>query len=292
MKAADWVPANAKIHIDLVGGTPQGRAWVEGTGEVAVSTVLGTDPNTEGGWQSAEYDPAKLVANYGYGTANVAASPLTVALIGAARALVVAGATVRVQQKRMTTVLSGGTITYALASADANSGIQFIVNDSPNSVKGTSWNLGYDVAITGLLNNSAGAQNVVAATFLPTRAALSNNGSSPALSQALTPEHFPTSGDSPIVCSLFEIIPNNFLQSATIYPPQPDAALPGLSGLSEPPSPAIEPPGLAGSGANGAYGRVYYGEDGYSDSHLRRLRKRRRDMVREQVVRLARLQEK
>lgn len=28
-----WVPADAKIQIDLVGGDPQGRAWVEGIGE-------------------------------------------------------------------------------------------------------------------------------------------------------------------------------------------------------------------------------------------------------------------
>jgi hypothetical protein len=34
------VPANAVIHIDLVGGTPQGRAWVDGVGEVALTSVV------------------------------------------------------------------------------------------------------------------------------------------------------------------------------------------------------------------------------------------------------------
>jgi hypothetical protein len=34
-----WVPANAKIHIDFVGGTPQGRAWCDGA-EVAIETLI------------------------------------------------------------------------------------------------------------------------------------------------------------------------------------------------------------------------------------------------------------
>ena len=38
--APAWVPANAVIHIDLVGGTPQGRAWVQGTGAVTLGSVL------------------------------------------------------------------------------------------------------------------------------------------------------------------------------------------------------------------------------------------------------------
>lgn len=44
----EWVPADAKVHIDFFGGDPQGRAWVEGTGEVAIDMLLGSDPNTEG----------------------------------------------------------------------------------------------------------------------------------------------------------------------------------------------------------------------------------------------------
>ena len=35
-----WVPSGAKIHIDFLGGTPQGRAWLEGTGVVALNSVV------------------------------------------------------------------------------------------------------------------------------------------------------------------------------------------------------------------------------------------------------------
>ena len=38
--APEWVPEGAVIHIDLVGGDPQGRAWVDGTGEVDLNTFL------------------------------------------------------------------------------------------------------------------------------------------------------------------------------------------------------------------------------------------------------------
>jgi hypothetical protein len=60
--APDWVPADAKIHIDLVGGDPQGRAWVEGTGVVAVDTLLGAS----GLFPERSYDPDNLVADVGY----------------------------------------------------------------------------------------------------------------------------------------------------------------------------------------------------------------------------------
>ncbi len=66
--APEWVPdAFAEgIYIDLVGGDPQGRAWVFGTGEVAVDTQLGSDPNTENGWAVSGYEAGRFSAN-GYG---------------------------------------------------------------------------------------------------------------------------------------------------------------------------------------------------------------------------------
>src|SRR5580765_7464155 len=73
--APDWVPNNAKIHIDLIA---PGRAWTEADGEVAIDTLLGSDPNTEAGWYPTEYNPTNLTGD-GYGNA----AGINPALIGA-----------------------------------------------------------------------------------------------------------------------------------------------------------------------------------------------------------------
>jgi hypothetical protein len=39
------------------------RAWTEADGEVAIDTLLGSDPNTENGWDPSAYDPAQLTAD-------------------------------------------------------------------------------------------------------------------------------------------------------------------------------------------------------------------------------------
>ena len=85
-----WVPADAKIHIDFLGGSPQGRAWSNGA-EVAIDTLLGNDPNTENGWGIAGYDPANLTTD-GYGGSDVAA-------IGFLRDAVLSGSTFAVLSK-------------------------------------------------------------------------------------------------------------------------------------------------------------------------------------------------
>src|SRR6185436_2452345 len=116
--APDWVPANAVIHIDLVGGSPQGRAWNNGA-EVDVDTLLGTDPNTPNGWAQTEYDPADLTANgLVYGTSGEDLPP---ALIGAARTLMLDGATIRVEFYQ---TAQGDPSPLALLSADGNDAIQ------------------------------------------------------------------------------------------------------------------------------------------------------------------------
>lgn len=86
--APEWVPAGYDIWIEprVLDGFPNGRAWVAGTGIVAVNTLLGTDPNSENYQGASAYDPANL-------TADGLAENGIVALIGEARTRVIAGAT-------------------------------------------------------------------------------------------------------------------------------------------------------------------------------------------------------
>ena len=74
-----WVPANARIHVDFLGGSPQGRAYGDGV-VVAVNTLLGSDPATVSSYGATSYNPAYLVPN-GYANNSPAA------FIGAARSL-------------------------------------------------------------------------------------------------------------------------------------------------------------------------------------------------------------
>jgi hypothetical protein len=102
--APDWVPADAKIHIDLVGGTPQGRAWVDGTGEVAVETLLGSDPNTDNAWGTTSYDSANLTAD---GYVWSASGDGAIAFLGVLRAAVVGGSTSVIRTKTLALDVAG-----------------------------------------------------------------------------------------------------------------------------------------------------------------------------------------
>lgn len=226
--APDWVPANAAIHIDLVGGTPQGRAWVAGTGEVAVDTLLGSDPNTVDGWGNCTYDPADLATD-GLLTGN------DVAFIGACRAALISGATFVYRFKGQQTDPGGSTYMEYL-SADGEAGLEVITQIPGGGGNGSisSWNGTASAATAAVINMTAGAINVVAATITPTRGDIALNGSA-AATTPLTTDDFPTSGASPIVAVLMEITgsPTNgwYWQSFTLYDPLPSTA--GLSDLSE-----------------------------------------------------------
>ena len=110
----EWVPANALVHIDLVGGSPQGRAWVDGVGEGAVDTLFGEDANAENYWDGASgYDPGALTAS-GLVPSGVAA------FIGAARTLLTTASGVSVVMQVTNSGVNGSGVIY-ISSASGNS---------------------------------------------------------------------------------------------------------------------------------------------------------------------------
>jgi hypothetical protein len=221
--APDWVPENAAIHIDLVGGSPQGRAWVDGTGEVAVDALLGSDPNTESGWGDTSYDPGSLQP-YGYSSEF---DP--VALIGAARSMFFTGATVVIRFWA-----AAGTNSFEVLvpiSADGNGIIDITAIPNAGTIDiVANWS---DTirTMTGALNyNPSGlALNCIAVTLIPARCDVAANGNT-AVTDVLTEVLYPTSGPSALV-AVFLATATNFLDSITFYDPLPTTT--GLSELSD-----------------------------------------------------------
>lgn len=221
----EWVPENAKIHIDLVGGSPQGRAWVDGVGIVEIDTLLGTDENSSVG--ATSYDPENLTSD-GY----VAPPGEPVAGIGSLRTQVFADATVVMRTKEVPTD-NDASHYLALVAADGNAGLEIDVELTSRRIHGYSWGSGdADAEILTIVNRGvAGAINVLAATITATRLDLSENGSD-ATTTILTADDYPVAGDSPLVAVIFAVA-NSYtaLQSITIYDPLPSTT--GLSELSE-----------------------------------------------------------
>jgi len=222
-----WVPAGARIHIDLVGGTPQGRAWVDGTGEVAVDTLLGSDPNTESGWNVTFYDPAYLMSDGYYGDGVV----LVTAFIGAARSKVLTGGTTVVRFRDPLSCLTHSV--FALVSADGNNGLEIELRGNQSQrVNANSWNGSLDLTIQNILNTLAdGAINVLAFTLTQTRIDFAVNGSD-AVTSPLTVDDYPVDGDGALVAVVIDQRQNcEAIQSITIYDQLSTIA--GLSELSE-----------------------------------------------------------
>ena len=94
----EWVPDDAVIHIDFLGGAPQGRAWTEAAGEVGIATLLGNDPAVYDYVPNDTGYNASLITSNGY---DPRGSGLQTAFIGAARTKILAGVTMRLVQKRM-----------------------------------------------------------------------------------------------------------------------------------------------------------------------------------------------
>lgn len=218
----EWVPADGvtalQIYIDLVGGDPQGRAWIRGIGEVAVDTLLGTDPNTENGWGVSSYSPENLTAD-GYVQGGD-----YLALIGAARTLMTDGATIVVRSKQVGD-LQNAVISFV--SADGNDSIVFELDKDTRTFGIFSWGGSLDVSIENIENVGSGAVNVIAVTLVTDRADGSANGSDP---DTGVPDETDRPPGNPLVAWVIyysEIA----LQSITLYDPLPSTT--GLSALSE-----------------------------------------------------------
>jgi hypothetical protein len=223
--APDWVPADAKIHIDLVGGEPQGRAWVEGVGVVAVDTLLGSDPNTENAWDVTVYNPEQLIVD-GYAMSD------PVALIGATLAKLLAGATVRVKIKDNDSLQN---FDLEMLSGSGVTGVSFVLTNAnvglnPRKARTSSWIGPTALTIANPTNQGVDAVNVVAFTTTSTRSDVAANGSDVA-SLNLTENDYPASGADQIICALIDALTPAALQSITLYDALPSTA--GLSELSE-----------------------------------------------------------
>jgi hypothetical protein len=213
----DWVPANAKIHIDLIGN----RAWSDGAA-VAVDTLLGSDPNTANAWGPSLYDPAKLMAD-GYVTDGNDAP----ALIGNALIKVLDAATIVVRTKRVTTDAFGFSPVVSV-SADGNDAVELDLQ-SNGVAEASSYNGSLAITISDVVNVGLGSVNCAAVTVTVDRFDLAVNGSS-AVAGVLASDDRPV--DNPLVAAIVDPNKNNAIQSITIYDPLPDTT--GLSELSMP----------------------------------------------------------
>jgi hypothetical protein len=224
--APAWVPADAIIHIDFLGGTPQGRAWTEADGEVGIETLLGDDDNTDYYTRQSEYDPAGIQED-GYHKPERDQNPPP-AFIGAARAKLLAGATMRVQ------FLCNGPIgstefPIIMMAGTGQVGIDWRfegteIPDRTNKAGVASWT---NVARTATAVRSD-TLNCFALTITPTRGELAANGSS-TMALALSEEDWPTSGADQINAGIVDVF---CIQSITIHDPLPDTT--GLPALSIP----------------------------------------------------------
>lgn len=223
----DWVPEGAVIHIDFLGGTPQGRAWTADDGEVGIETLLGSDPNTENGWDITAYDELRITADgYVQYDEEVGGSPL--AFIGAARTLLLGAATSSYSTVNLDATLQVAISSLLFLSADGNDALQLDVSNPDTTVY--AWQGAASATISGVTNDEApGARNVLAATVTASRLEAALNGSN-AVALTLTSAERPA-GNSLVAVVLDLRSSGKAIQSITIYDPLPDTT--GLSELSE-----------------------------------------------------------
>jgi hypothetical protein len=223
-----WVPANAKIHIDFLGGTPQGRAWVDGTGEVAIETLLGSDPNAESGiGEPTGYDSADLAAG-GY------MPDTATAFLGAAKIKLLEGATFRWVQQQI--VVDGTGTMLCMSSLDGAAGIQIDVkafeSSFDNSITFSSWSGSIHSTLKEQLNFAVGTTNGIACTVTATRLEATANGYPTPIDDTLLDADRPAA--NPLVAASFIYKSGtSAIQVITIYDPLPTTA--GLPALSEVP---------------------------------------------------------
>lgn len=221
-----WVPANARIHIDFVGGLPQGRAWVRDVGEVAVSDLLGNDSNAVN-FQTTAYAPEFGLTADGYDTTLVASRP---AFIGALRDIVFAagGSTIVAKFKQSHETLGQWAIIFM--APDMQDAIQFDGNPNTGKTYGYSYQGSASFESGAILNTGQGEINIFAMTVIPSaggRIDMSVNGDAP-MSAPLDATDCPSG--NPLIAAVFDY--TQAYQSITVYDALPDTD--GLSALSTP----------------------------------------------------------
>jgi hypothetical protein len=218
----DWVPADAVIHVDLVGGSPQGRAWTLADGEVAVDTLLGVDVNTTTSWFASGYDSEDYVVDgYCY-------SDLLPAFIGTLRSTVLDSCTITLRAKQLVEV-TGDNPELVLADATGNNVIEFVTYGFDLTANAYSWNGSLSSTIPAIMNTGMGAINMFAATITATRFDIAVNGSTAVAGVTDATDRPP---GAPMVSAFFDAGSGDWaIQSITLYDALPSTA--GLSALSE-----------------------------------------------------------
>jgi hypothetical protein len=217
--APDWVPANAKIFIDLVNV----RAWTEADGIVSIDTLLGSDPNTENAWGATSYSAGDLTAD------GLVYSSTPPALISAARTKILDAATIAVKFKQLTVNVNAS---LAVVAANGNDALESDLSN--DHFQEESWNgplTGAGHHIADIANIGVGVLNAFAVTITASRLEGAANGSS-VITGTLVDADRPSG--NPLVAVLMDS-GNGYaaaaLQSITIYDALPDTT--GLSALSE-----------------------------------------------------------
>jgi hypothetical protein len=213
--APEWVPENAKIHIDFVND----RAWTEEDGEIAIDTLLGSDANTENYWDTTSYDPETMLSAEGLNSEGSSS-----AFIGVARSALVAGATTRFVIKQLQTSEEIKK-PLMLMAADGNNGAHVALNAGSADLT-----LGGEGVSSGGITANVGvnAVNAVAVTFTSDRAEWAVNGSA-ASTATVDANYWPD--ENPFVAALVNPGGGFAMRELTIYDPLPDTD--GLSELSE-----------------------------------------------------------
>jgi len=213
--APAWVPLNARIHVDFLGGTPQGRAWVDGTGDVALTSILGADAVFTG----SVYNPANIMVS-GY---NINSLSESVAFIGVALTAILGSLTLRIVIKNINNAGAANTI-LDLRPTNRADYIRCYTNYTPGTLVAESASDLFE-SIPGLVK-PAGSVNVVALTIAGTRYEMAFNGSSP-VAATLTADDRPAG--NPFAHAMTAPV-YYAIQAVTFYDPLPTTA--GLSALS------------------------------------------------------------
>jgi hypothetical protein len=213
----DWWPEGSKAFINFA-ETNRG-AWTEDDGEVALSAVVGNDPDADasGFGEITAYTPANLTTD----GLIVAGS---MAFIGTVKDYLLAGSTVVFKIKDM----KDGESSYLLALVDAagETAVQLTARTSAEQdVRVRSFGNADPADVNGALLDGPSSENAIAATITPTRGELAVNNSSPA-STVFDTTDWPLIGATPTAAMYHNESEDDVFVSLAIYD-----ALPSTVGL-------------------------------------------------------------
>lgn len=217
-----WWDETALVDIDFVND----RAWTAADGEVAISTLVGADPDSDNSYGPTEFLSENMEAD-GYHfilDSGLPQGTMSLAAIGVLETILLAGATFRVQWKWRDTGTADDTV-LALAKSDGSNVNYLWVNGVSGRVSFSDWNGSFEEVLDGSIDLDAGDHNCVAATVAGSRAEFSVNGS-----DAQAVEDTFDAIPSGTTVALLSLAPTSVLQTLTVYTPLPDTT--GLAELS------------------------------------------------------------